>query len=515
MASSQKGSLFSALNALSAEIQTEKTAASRGRTKQADNPVPSDPGGYQGASTHPTATVDNRGQSASEGSRSSENESDVKADIPINVNDASDARDGQSDDVNLNIGMQQSATGEDASVEDDYKGGKDDPGSSHPARTDNDSLDGHKYARLSMVGAYDLHTQLANGILADLANGQGSQLTKQALADAKAGLNPSEAGAKPPTQPKPQMAGQAPAGQKMAGTPLSAAIEKAAAAVKAGAASDSPAVGNADLNAGYELAALLGVEKRAAQGVVAELIENTINDAHVDADLFGAYYRAFQKRAGGGDEGEDHDQDGDDTSGANGAEGAGGETSAGDSGHDDAGGAGGSGGESLGDMLGGGDDPGGLMAGGGDPMGGGGMGGGGMGAPDEQAAIMQLAAALDELGIPLEQLAAAGGGGDPTGGGGMGAPPIGSGGMPPDPMGGGAPPMGGDPMGGGAPPMGGGMPPDPMGGGAPPMGEGMKLASVVARFKRDGKYQFKAANAGTPERVMRDQMKGYLRELLG
>lgn len=500
MMTTQKGSLFSALTALATEIQTEKTAATKPRTKQADNPVPADPGGYQGASSHPTANVDNRGQSASEGARSSENESDVKADVPNNVNSAPDAKDGQSDDVNINIGTTQSATGEDPSTEDDYKGGKDDPGSSHPARTDNDALDGHKYASLKMGQAYDLHTNLANGILADLAMGQGSQLTKEALAKAanaksSGTLNPSAAGANAPAQPKTQMAGQPPAGEKTAGaSPLAAAIEKAAAAVKGGKAGDTPAAGNPDLQAGYDLAAVLGVEKRAAQQHVAGLIETTINDAHIDADLFGAYYSAFQKRASEGGEageGEDHNKAGDDTSGANSAEGTSGETSSGDGGHEASGGGGE---KSLGDMLGGGSDPGGLMGGGAPAPGGmgGGMGG-------EQDALMQLASALDELGIPLDALAAAGAG---AGGGAGGMPPAG-GGMPPG--GGGMPPMGGDPMAGGG---------DPMGGGAPPMGEGMKLASAVLNFKRSGKYQFKAANAGSPERVMRDQMKGYLQELL-
>lgn len=52
----------------------------------------------------------------------------------------------------------------------------------------------------------------------------------------------------------------------------------------------------------------------------------------------------------------------------------------------------------------------------------------------------------------------------------------------------------------------------PMGGG---MSEGMKLASAVKAFKRSGKYAFKAANDGTYERQLRDQMKGTLREIMG
>lgn len=505
----QKASLFSALHALSDEITTEKTAAVRPRTKQADNPVPADPGGYQGSSTHPSAHIDNRGQASSEGSRSSENESDVKEDQgKPGVNSAPDAKPGQANDVNLNIGTQQSATGEDPSVEDDYKGGKDDPGSSHPARTDNSSLDGHKYASQTLAKCYDLHAELANSIMADLAMGRGNQLTKQALEAARNGgatLQPSAAGDNPPQQPKPQVAGQPPAGQKMAADQsqptLSEMIEKAAKAVKAGNAPEgTPAANNADLAAGYELAAVLGVEKRAAQTVVAELIEDTIKSAQEDAEMFGAFFKkAAQKYAGDGastSDGENHSSQGDDTSGANGGEGTGGSSSGKESGGGGASGGDSGGGPSLGDALGGGSDPGGLMGGGapagGDPMGG----------ASEQDALMQLASALEELGIPLEQLAAAGGGGAPPMGG--GDPLAGMGGA-----GGAGGGMGGE-MGGGMPPA----PPPTAGGMGGPMGEGMKLASAVLAFKRQGKFAFKAANAGTPERVLRDAMKGYIRELL-
>lgn len=494
----QKGSLFTALAALTNEIQTEKTANAKSRTKLAENPVPADPGGYAGASTHPTAHTDNRGQSVSEGARSSENESDVKNDIPDNVNEASDATPGQQDDVQLNIGTTQSATGEDSSVEDDYKAGKEDPGSSHPARTDNTALDGHKYANASLQQLHDLHTSMANSLLADLANGHGNQLTKQALANAQAGLKPAATGVNQPPQPKPQAAGQA---------PISQMIEKAAQAVRSGKGpSNTPAANNADLAAGYEVATFLGIEKKAAQVVVAELIEDTIKEAQESADMFGSFYSAYmKKRASEGaapTDGEDHNGPGDDTSGAGGSEGTGGESSGKPAGGDLGGGE--SGGPSLGDALGGGSDPGGLMAGGGDPAGG--MGGGGGG---EEQALMQLAAALDELGIPIEALAAAGGGG-----GAGGPPPMGGAGGPPpaDPMMGGA---------GGPPPMGGGMggppPADPMAGGAgghPPMGEGMKLASAVTAFKRSGKYKFKAANDGTYDRQLRDNLKSYVRELM-
>lgn len=508
----QKGGLFAALHNLADEFDTEKQAAA---------PTPSDPGGYQGATTHPTKDIENRGQSASEGARSSENVADVNADQGApGVNQASDAQAGQQDSVQLNIGTQQSATGEDPSVEDDYKGGKDDPGSTHPAKTDNDSLDGHKYA--SIAEGVAAHTAIANAILADMANGQ--ELTKEALAkaagkevpatqkeaaaecgtaseDSAGTLQPAAAGEAAPEKPTEQAAGEAPAGQSMEGektagelSSLGTMLEKAARAVEAGKLAAEDLHNNEHLQAGYGLAKSLGLEKQAAQELVAHYLQNTIQDGYTDADRLGAYLTAFQKQAmdgGSPDDGEDHSQEGDDTSGANEAEGAGGETAgaAAEGGAAPMGGAPmgedpmggdpmGGGGESLGDMLGGGADPGGLA--GGDP----GMGGEpGMGAgPSQEEALTQLIAALDELGVPLEELMNAGGGpaGDPASG--------------PD---------------GNMPPMEGGAP-------APPaMSEGMKLASAAKAFRRQGKYKFKAAEDGTPERKLRESMKSHVRELLG
>lgn len=110
-------------------------------------------GGYQGGTTHPVKNVDDGTQEAAEGSRSSENESDVKEDqgkpgVDSTSPGAGSGQDAQQSDV----GMTSKATGEDPSAEtESAKGGKEDGGtyfgsSTHPARTDNDSLDGGKYA---------------------------------------------------------------------------------------------------------------------------------------------------------------------------------------------------------------------------------------------------------------------------------------------------------------------------------------------------------------------------------
>ena len=482
-----KQTMFASLRHMAEEIGGAEKQAAAGRNKQAEGPTPSDPGGYQGATTHPVKSVGNNVQSAETGARASENEKDVKAEVGApGVNSTPEAShkegSGDQDSVQLNIGTTQSATGEDPSVEDDYKGTKDDPGTSHPAKTD----DGEKYASLKFAQVKSVADTLANSICADLANGYGTKL---------ASLNAAAYGDRPVTQPRVAGHSATTIGEKIA----------AASAAVAGAQPQT------EMARGYEIAGLLGVKLASAQQAVAECVYNSRKEANLDADLVGAYFTSFRKKVAADADpslGEDHSQPGDSSSGAGegGGEGGGGAGGEAGAGGPPAGGGGGS----LGDALGGGSDPGGMM-GGGAP---GGMGGGapGAGGGNEEHAIMQLISALDELGIPIEQLAQAGGdaggmGGPPGGDLGGGAPPMGGGGggamggMPPA---GGAPPMGGDPLAGA---MGG------AGGGAPPMSEGMKLASACLAFKRSGRYKFAAANPGTPERRLRNEMRNYVTEL--
>jgi len=486
----QKGSLFGALRNLADEIKEEKTAAAEGQVKAGETPTPPDPGGYQGASTHPTTNVDNSAQTATEGARSSENTSDVKADqkepAVDNTSEATPNQDEQ-DSVQLNIGTQQSATGEDPSVEDDYKGEKDDPGSSMPARTDNNP---EKYGSLSFKEAHSRSTTLANELLADLANGYGEQLEK--------GAESSDPKSRPETSAPMTPAGGSAEGEHVqpgggGATKSEKKKEKDAAAQEPPAGIDaeafqkaSAAVGGQpqveEMQAGYELAAALGISKEAAAQSVTDTIAATIQDAQLDADLFGSYYSAFLEKQSAvpPDEegGEDHGNPNDASSGAGEAAEPMPEDMGGEMPPEMMGGAE-EGGPSLGDLLGPGGEGGGME---------GGMGMEGMpgGEPTEEEAVAELAAALDELGIPLEALAEAGGGG-----------------MPPE--GGGEPMM--------PPPEGGGMEVAASDKSTPT--EGQKLASAIQRFKQAGKYQFKQANDGTRARAIRDIMKGYLQEIMG
>ena len=264
--SGQKGSLFSALQALTEQAFTEKTAA----------PVPADPGTASGSSTHPSKSVDNHGQTASEGARAAENTRDNKEDQgPAGVDSTPEDVVAAQGDGQLNIGMQQSATGEDPSVEDGYKADKEDPGTTHPAATDNDELDGHKYASLSMQELYQLHTKLADHILADLATGHTLDGGTAASETATDGTT--------------------------ASSDTQQALEKEAS------------LDDVYTAAGYDLAAQLGMTKEAAQQLVAGTAAEVLQDARTDAQLVGDYLATFYKTAMDGDaaaaaaEDSDHD----------------------------------------------------------------------------------------------------------------------------------------------------------------------------------------------------------------
>jgi hypothetical protein len=119
-----------------AAVEDEKTAEAN-----------TEPGSQGGSTTHPVKDVDDGTETAQEGARSSENESDVKEDQgPAGVDNTAEGPGAGQDSVQMDVGITTKATGEDSATENDFKPGKDDPGSSHPARTDNDSLDGLKYS---------------------------------------------------------------------------------------------------------------------------------------------------------------------------------------------------------------------------------------------------------------------------------------------------------------------------------------------------------------------------------
>lgn len=400
-----------------ATVGSVKTASE----KNADSPL-SEPGSIGGETSHPVKKVDDRLEKAKEGERSAENSKDVKEDQGApSVENAKEASTksaasifkvanafakkaegavstpGSAEDDHISSTLKVAPTGEDSANEtNSAKAGKEDKeqggmgGTKHPASTENDALDGHKYAADTPLEklAADMRN-IGNSLLASIHNVyQGN-------------------GVAPPAQTK--TAAQVPQGQqKQAGDPQLAYF------------------------VGHELAGLINgtFDKKAADEMVHHTLTGVIKQASDEADMFCTYAdHYFAKQA----EGEAEDPAA-----------GGGDPMAGGGGDPAAGGGGGGGEEEMMAALGGG-------AGGGDPMAGGGggdpMGGGG---GDEEAA--QLAQILEQLGVTPEQLeqalaaqgggGAGGAGGDPMGGGGMGGgDPMGGGGAPPP-----APPGGGGGM---------------------------------------------------------------------
>ena len=152
-----------------------------------------EPGSVGGPTQHPVKDVDDSTEDASEGERSAENEADVCADQgPPCVDNteenvaAKKAVDGKSEDGSVNppgtasadqlqIGTKKEPTGEEPAVEtSSAKGGKEDPGSSHPARTDNEQLDSLKYAEMNTEELSKVAADLGNVLLAGLSKAAAS-----------------------------------------------------------------------------------------------------------------------------------------------------------------------------------------------------------------------------------------------------------------------------------------------------------------------------------------------------
>lgn len=184
-------------------IEASKTAAAR-----------TEPGSIGGATTHPSKNVDDRTSAATEGFRSKENEEDVrKAEGKPGVNSTAPATSGTAESAQYNIGTKVAPTGKEPSVEtESAKGGKEDAGNTtSKARTDNDSLNGGKYA--SVRDAIDVlrdRTKTAHTLGHELL----SKIAVSATAP-QAAPTSKQAASAPATAPVPQA--QAQAGYDFAG----------------------------------------------------------------------------------------------------------------------------------------------------------------------------------------------------------------------------------------------------------------------------------------------------------
>ena len=287
-------SLFDQLNALAAEIAQSpvKTAA-----EKSAGPVPSDPGGYQGASSHPTTSADNGVQNASTGARASEYESDIKKQQgALAVDNTPEmSQEGRQDDVQTNIGVSAKATGEDPANEKDFKGDKDDPGTSSPVKAN----DGEKYSSVTFKQARERAGELGNDILANLINFGANKLTNEKAAEMPAFL-------KKKTEEKSEEKSESTGGLKGAQHKLDADNDgKIEGSDLAALRNDKAAA----FKAGYELAVHLGLDKEAAEASVRDVCANTIREVDEMADLFIGFLNSKAAAADPTEEateGEDH-----------------------------------------------------------------------------------------------------------------------------------------------------------------------------------------------------------------
>ena len=388
------------------------------RVKQAE--AHTEAGSIGGETTHPVKSVDDRTEPAKEGERSKENEKDVKeeqgkpgvnstpeavakaaslasrlaaptgkqagygrnpfvdpADRQKQAEGGAVQTEGSAADDSEKSVLNPQPTGKTPDIETKgAKSGKTDPGSSHPARTDNTDLDGHKYA--GDDGIFKMAEDLA-AIGNDLCN---------KIAWISDGSQP-----------------EAPAAGKQASAPPQAGdrnTQKQAGAV------DS----DLQMQLGWEMAGLVTgtMDKVGADAMVRGALEDVVLSASRRAEKVAVYldnFFATAKQANDPAAGGMPPMDPAAMAGGGGGM------------PPEAGGGGGMGGDDMMAALGGGGEPG-PEAGGGPPAEGGGPpGGGGI---DEG----QLAMILDQLGVSKEELAAAleseMGGGQPGGEG--GGPPA-------------------------------------------------------------------------------------------
>jgi len=155
-------------------------------TRAGEKRASSSPG--VGQTTFPQDAVDDSTVDAPEGSRFSENTSDAKDVTPGTPADSAGPISGTQESAHSQIGVRQSSTGEDPSIEDDYASSVHDPGTASPARAD----DGEKYAAMS------------RGDLAARLDKMAAELCAEAVVEARggaaapaapAGMTPKEAAA--------------------------------------------------------------------------------------------------------------------------------------------------------------------------------------------------------------------------------------------------------------------------------------------------------------------------------
>ncbi len=338
-----------------AEMDNEKSAAVKSAAK------PLSEHGERKATSHPIADIDDGLCKVKPGTHAAANSADVKASVVGNVDETPDNAGPSQQDQNMNIGVRQSLTGEDPATENNFKDRPKDPGTSSEWNADHL---GEKYSEWALAKAGSVSAR-ANKLLASWT------------VDAGAATAPV--------------------------TSATATQDKAASAT-------ATQTQNTAVEAGYELAGLLGMDKRAADEVADHVVSGVIAEAVMAAHRVGTHMHQFIAKVAAEEaeaEGEEGGEEGPPKKSAPPApEGEGPDAAAAGGmppGADEAGAAmaAGAGAPPMGG------DAGGMPPGPGGPGGPGGDAGGGMGMDQHKMQAMQeILMAMQELGIDPQELAA-------------------------------------------------------------------------------------------------------------
>lgn len=387
------------------------------------NPDATKQAAERGHSTHPSATAPDGQEKPPMGARFAENERDVKEHVPGGGIDGASSTVGSQEDQQVQIGTKKTEVGDDPSVEQNYEGRPSATPTSHPANVEV----GPKYS-------FDIATADGSRKAAAYLSGLADDI------NATIAVHASDFGKNTKT------AAPAPA----SGTqPTQAETLKAA-------------------EAGYELAAYLGLSKEAADVEARAVIEYTTKEAMAAADRVGrhlVWYARKMADAGAPDVGTETPEEEAAEAGASAPEAGGGAMPP-------------------------------MAAGGAMPPGAGGDDGSG---GDEQA-MQEVMMALAEMGISPEQLLAMAEQAQQQGGGagGAGAMPPGAGAMPPGAADGGMPD-------GAA-----------VAAKAAAVNQAVAVATKVAHecrsFQRSGKFEWRPTKDAA-ERQAVNTMKSHIREL--
>lgn len=147
----QKDNLWMDINSILADIKSTS-----GHVKAASEDPKTD-------TSHPTKSVEDGDRPATEGAQTSFNTNYVKENFPSPV-DSADSSAPKQEELHNQIGTTKSTTGNDSSVEKDFKDRKDDPGTSSPME-----IGSEKYGKMTFDELHSTWSRLANEKMAVIA----------------------------------------------------------------------------------------------------------------------------------------------------------------------------------------------------------------------------------------------------------------------------------------------------------------------------------------------------------